>query len=50
VAERVVAGCGFGRHPFRHLGAVVAMEGVTLDEGGVDPLPAEDLAERPGHG
>jgi len=46
VAELVVPESRFGSHALGHPGAVVAMEGIALDERGVDVLAPEDLGER----
>ena len=47
MAERVVAGSGLRGELLGHPGTVVAVEGVALDEHGVEPLATEDLGERP---
>ena len=45
MAEMRVAGLGGFRHRLLHCRAVVAVEGVALDIGGMDGLAAEDLVE-----
>jgi hypothetical protein len=45
MAEMVVAARFLLGHPAHHLGAVIAVKAVTLDEGRPDTLAAEDLFE-----
>jgi hypothetical protein len=47
VAEVPIPLLAFVRHHASHLFAVVAMERIAFDEGGVDLLAAEDVLERP---
>ena len=49
MTEAVVAAGPFLGHALLHLGAVVAMEAVAFDEGGVHPFATEDLIEGPHH-
>jgi hypothetical protein len=50
MAEMLVAGPRLLLHPRAHFEAIVAMEGIALDQRGLDVLATEDLGERAHHG
>jgi hypothetical protein len=50
MAEVVIAFLGFFLHDAFHIGAVIAMESVALDEGGRDTLTPENLLKHALHG